>query len=230
MLCTLTPEAVDSLAERYEASTAEEIFRAATEQIPAITLACSFGAEDMVLLDMLSGVSRDVFVFYLDTEVLFPETYRLRDEVVARYRPNLIQMRPSLSIAEQAEAHGDALWSTDPDACCGLRKVAPLKQVLSRFDGWITGIRREQSPTRKGARAFETDRKFGLVKVNPLIRWTDEDVWAYIREHDVPYNPLHDQGYPSIGCIHCTRPVKPGEDPRSGRWAGKAKTECGLHA
>ncbi len=184
----------------------------------------------MVLLDMLMKINPEANVFYLDTNVLFEETYDLRDRAVEKYGiPNLRQVLPTLTLKEQAEKYGDALWASDPNKCCDIRKVQPLTQVLKDYDGWITGIRREQAPTRANAKTFEVDAKFGLVKVNPLVRWTEGQVWRYIKMNDVPYNPLHDQNYPSIGCLHCTRPVNPGEDPRSGRWAGFNKTECGLH-
>lgn len=221
---------IQQLAEKYEGAAPQELVRKALEIIPNITFACSFGAEDMVLLDMLMAVNPNAHVFYLDTDLLFPETYQLRDRAVARYGiPNLRRVPASLTLEAQAAEYGDALWARDPDLCCNLRKVRPLEGLLSEYDGWITGIRREQAPTRANARVFELDRRFGLVKVNPLAAWTNQQVWDYIRERDVPYNPLHDQNYPSIGCIHCTRPVKPGEDPRSGRWSGFDKTECGLH-
>ena len=184
----------------------------------------------MVLLDLLMQVSPSTKVFYLDTDVLFEETYSLVEAAKAKYGiENLIRVRPAATLEQQAQEHGEALWSRQPDLCCNIRKVQPLTQMLSTLDGWITGIRRDQTSARANAQAFEHDAKFGIVKVNPLILWTQEDVWQYIRDYEVPYNPLHDQGYPSIGCVHCTRPVKSGEDPRSGRWAGFQKTECGLH-
>lgn len=221
---------IKRLAQSYEFATPAEIVRVAVEQIPNLTLACSFGAEDMALVDMLMNVNPEAEVFYLDTNVLFEETYQLRDEAIRKYgMKNIRQIFPVLTLEEQAIQHGDALWKSNPNACCDIRKVQPLTKVLSEYDGWITGIRRNQAPTRVNAQAFEADAKFGLVKVNPLIRWTEEDVWNYIHQHNVPYNPLHDQGYPSIGCIHCTRAVLPGEDSRAGRWSGFEKTECGLH-
>ncbi|MCL6455054.1 MAG: phosphoadenylyl-sulfate reductase [Alicyclobacillus sp.] len=214
----------------WEGASPQEILQDALRLIPNITFACSFGAEDMVLLDMLMALDVRAHVFYLDTNVLFPETYALRDEAVERYGiPNLRQVLPDVTLSEQARVYGEALWARDPNRCCLIRKVQPLERVLSAYDGWITGIRREQAPTRANAKVVEWDAKFGLVKVNPLVRWTEGQVWRYIREHKVPYNPLHDQNYPSIGCLHCTKPVQPGEDPRSGRWAGFDKTECGLH-
>lgn len=221
---------VVQLAKSLESASPEEILRIAFEQIPNLTFACSFGAEDMVILDMISRINPEASVFYLDTDVLFSETYELRDRAALRYGlPNLTQVRSTLSLEEQAEAHGEQLWETDPTTCCILRKVNPLADTLLLFDGWITGIRREQSPTRATAQVFEMDEKFSLIKVNPLAFWTERQMWDYIHDHDVPYNSLHDQGYPSIGCKHCTRPVKEGEDARSGRWAGFEKTECGLH-
>jgi phosphoadenosine phosphosulfate reductase len=134
-----------------------------------------------------------------------------------------------LSPEEQARTQGEALWTSDPDRCCNLRKVEPLRRKLAELSAWITSIRRDQTSVRSGARRVEWDAKFGLVKINPIVDWTAKQVWRYIHDHDVPYNQLHDQDYPSIGCTHCTRAVKPGEDPRAGRWSGFAKTECGLH-
>lgn len=226
----LTKSDIHTLASEYEHKRPEEILRAAMERISNLALACSFGAEDMVLVDMLMKINPDAKVFYLDTDVLFKETYELRDRAIAKYGlKNLIQVRSLLSLEEQKEQLGDQLWATNPNQCCDIRKVTPLTNVLSTLEGWITGIRRDQAPTRANSQVFEEDMKFGLIKVNPLALWTNEQVWDYIREHDVPYNVLHDNGYPSIGCIHCTKPVKAGEDPRSGRWAGFEKTECGLH-
>jgi len=194
-----------------------------------IAFACSFGAEDVALAHMISQVAPEAQAFYLDTGFLFPETYQTIEAVRAAYPLRIRQVLPPLTPEEQAAQYGDELWRRDPDLCCNLRKVQPLTGVLQGLKAWITGIRREQSPTRAGAQVVEWDRKFGLVKINPLVAWKDADVWKYILENNVPYNPLHDRGYPSIGCTHCTRAVRPGEDPRAGRWSGFAKTECGLH-
>jgi len=194
-----------------------------------IALACSFGAEDVALVDLISKVAPEARLFYLDTNFLFPETYDTIAAIRAAYPLQFEQVLPALTPEEQAAQHGDELWRRDPDGCCAIRKVEPLTRTLSGLKAWITGIRREQAPTRSGAQVVEWDRKFGLVKINPLVAWKDADVWKYILENNVPYNPLHDRGYPSIGCTHCTRAVKPGEDPRAGRWSGFAKTECGLH-
>ena len=224
-------QAAARLSADCERMTAEETVARVLRTVPRVALACSFSAEDMVLLDMVMAIQRDAHVFYLDTDLLFPETYALRDRAVARYGiPGLVRVTADLTVAQQAWRYGDDLWARDPDACCALRKVGPLEKLLADYDGWITGIRRDQSPARSRARSVEWDGRFGLVKVNPLAEWTADQVWRYLTTHDVPYNPLHDQGYPSIGCIHCTRPVDPGADARSGRWSDFSKTECGLHA
>ena len=196
-----------------------------------ITLACSFGGPSgMVLLDMVMRLDRRVPVFYLDTDLLFPETYALVEEVSRRYNIAPIAVRPGLSVGTQAARHGEALWARDPDRCCELRKVTPQREALARYDAWITGLRRDQSATRRATPVAQWDEKFGLAKINPLAAWSERDVWRYLAEHGVPYNRLHASGYPSIGCIHCTRPLADGEeDLRAGRWSGFEKTECGLH-
>ncbi len=226
-----SPEELAQVSADLEARGPAAALAWAYEQFPVddITLACSFGAEDVALVDMIQKVRPGARLFYLDTNFLFQETYDVIEQVRARYDLTMEQVLPLLTPEEQVAAHGDALWKHDPDACCGIRKVEPLKRVLSGYKAWITGIRREQSPTRAGAQVVEWDAKFNLVKINPLVAWKDRDVWAYILENNVPYNVLHDQGYPSIGCTYCTRAVKPGEDPRAGRWSGHNKTECGLH-
>jgi phosphoadenosine phosphosulfate reductase len=194
-----------------------------------VTLASSFGLEDMVLVDMACRVTRPVDVFCLDTGVLFPETYDVMARCEQQYPVVLRRIAPTLSLEAQERLYGPALWERNPDQCCAIRKVEPLTRALEGYQAWITGIRREQAPTRAQAEPLEWDAARGLVKLNPLAFWTQDDVAAYVRNQHVPYNPLHDQGYPSIGCVPCTRPVRPGEDPRAGRWAGFQKTECGLH-
>ena len=194
-----------------------------------VAISSAFGAEGMVLIDMASRVRRDFRLFTIDTEFLFPETYNLMDRIEEKYGITIEKVCSTLSPEEQERTHGSALWASDPDLCCGLRKVEPLKRKLSELGAWITSIRRDQTSVRAGARRVEWDAKFGLVKVNPIVDWTAKQVWRYIHDHEVPYNPLHNQDYPSIGCTHCTRPVGAGEDPRAGRWPGSAKTECGLH-
>lgn len=216
-------------AEEFETKTPEELLKWAVETFPNITLACSFGAEDVVLVDLLQKVSPKTDIFYLDTDLHFKETYETRDRLQERYGLEFVQARTALTLDQQAEQYGEELWKTDPTQCCNLRKVEPLTAILGKYEAWITGIRRDQAPTRANSKKVEYDGKFGLVKFNPLADWTSDDVWNYIRSNNLIYNPLHDQNYPSIGCEKCTRQIAPGEDPRAGRWAGFAKTECGLH-
>lgn len=202
---------------------------AQAQYAPNLVLASSFGAEDMVLLDMLTRISSDPQVFYLDTGLLFPETYQLIETVRQKYGVHAQRVTPQLSWEQQEMTYGDALWKRNPDQCCRMRKVEPLTRYLQGKQAWITGIRRDQTLTRRHAPIVAFDEIHGLVKVNPLANWTEKDVFRYLTRQQVPYNPLHDQGYPSIGCIPCTQAINPGEDARSGRWAGQEKTECGLH-
>jgi len=194
-----------------------------------VAISSAFGAEGMTLIDMASRLREDFRLFTVDTEFLFPETYNLMDRIEQRYGITIEKVYSLLSPEEQERHHGAALWSRNPDQCCALRKVEPLKAKLADLNAWVTGIRRDQAATRANAKKIEWDEKFGLVKLNPLADWTWENVWDYIRANRVPYNPLHEQNYPSIGCTYCTRPVQPGEDPRAGRWSGFTKIECGLH-
>jgi phosphoadenosine phosphosulfate reductase len=195
----------------------------------AVAISSAFGAEGMALIDMASRVRQNFRLFTLDTEFLFPETYNLMDQVEQRYGIRIERVFPLNSPEEQERIYGPALWRSHPDECCNLRKVEPLRRKLGELRAWITSIRRDQTADRSGAGKIEWDEKFDLVKINPLADWTSKRVWHYIREHDVPYNALHERNYPSIGCTHCTRAVRPGEDPRAGRWSGTSKTECGLH-
>jgi phosphoadenosine phosphosulfate reductase len=194
-----------------------------------IAIASGFGAEGMVLIDLAARVRSDFRVFTLDTGFFFPETYALIEDVERRYGIRVERCRPTISPAEQARIHGEALWTRNPDHCCGIRKVQPLQVKLAELAAWVAAIRRDQTAARANVPKIEWDSRFNLVKLNPLADWTHDQVWTYIRTRQVPYNPLHDRGYPSIGCTHCTRPVRMGEDSRAGRWAGFVKTECGLH-
>jgi phosphoadenosine phosphosulfate reductase len=194
-----------------------------------VAISSAFGAEGMALIDMASRVRKDFRLFTIDTEFLFPETYNLMDKIEQRYAIKIERVFSLLSPEEQQRVHGNALWASDPDQCCNLRKVEPLRRKLTELGAWITSIRRDQTSFRKSAGKIEWDAKFGLVKINPIADWSSKQVWRYLHDHDVPYNALHDQNYPSIGCTHCTRAVHPGEDPRAGRWPGMSKTECGLH-
>jgi phosphoadenosine phosphosulfate reductase len=195
-----------------------------------VAISSAFGASGMAVIDMAARLRGTSFrLFTLDTAFLFPETYHLMQRIEQKYGIAIERVYAAQSPQEQQRDHGESLWARDPDLCCSLRKVEPLRRKLSQLAAWITSIRRDQTETRSTARKIEWDAKFGLVKINPIADWSEPDVWRYIHDHAVPYNPLHDQDYPSIGCTHCTRPVLPGEDGRAGRWTGFAKTECGLH-
>jgi len=192
---------------------------------PRLAVACSFQKEASVVLDLILQIAPDARIFTLDTHVLFPETYETWRKVEERYGIT-VEIHQGPSLGRQAATHGDKLWERDPDACCDLRKVQPLNQALADMDAWIAGVRREQGPSRATTPKLAWDNKHELWKANPLADWSERDVWRYIADHDLPYNELHDRGYASIGCTHCTRP---GSD-REGRWAGTGKIECGLHA
>lgn len=195
-----------------------------------IVYASSFGAEAIVLIDLIQQVKPDAHIVFLDTGLHFPETYVVIEKIEARFPSLKIERKqPDLNLDQQREQYGSALWKRDPNLCCQIRKVIPLKEALSDKDAWISGLRREQSPTRKDTQFLNHDEKFNNTKICPLIHWTWDEVWDYIRTHNLPYNELHDHSYPSIGCFPCTQPVSAEGDSRAGRWAGSGKTECGLH-
>jgi phosphoadenosine phosphosulfate reductase len=205
-----------------ESLSAEDLLVWAHEQFGRrMCLTCSWQRQSSVLVHMVSELGLDVDVVELDTQVLFRETYETRDRLVERYGLKLKSFRPIDA--------PDRLWETDPDRCCGIRKVEPLERALRGYDAWITGIRRGQSPTRANAQKVEWSERYGVWKIQPLVDWDAKRVDAYAVVNEIPINPLHEQGYPSIGCIPCTRPVKPGEDERAGRWSGSGKLECGIH-
>lgn len=195
-----------------------------------VALATGFGVEGMALLDMAVRLNPEVKVFTGDTEFLFPETYDLMDRVEERYGIEIERLYSDLTPEEQERAYGNSLWARDPDRCCTLRKVEPLRRKLATLDAWLSAIRRDQTAARADTAKIAWDERFGLVKIAPLADWSREMIWSYVIRHNVPYNRLHDRNYPSIGCTHCTRAVLPGEDPRAGRWSGFQKSECGLHA
>ena len=206
----------------FDAMAAEELLVWAYARFgKRMCLTCSWQRQSSALVHMVSDLGLDVDVIELDTLVLFPETYATRDDLVARYDLKLKSFGP-------VDAP-DRLWETDPDRCCSIRKVEPLERALANYDAWITGIRREQSPTRANAQKVEWSERYGVWKIQPLVDWSSKRVDAYITVNEIPYNPLHDRGYPSIGCVHCTRPVVAGEDERAGRWSGSGKLECGIH-
>lgn len=224
-MSTSTPQIDHALTDGAEALTAEEVVVRMVERFhPRLVLASSFQQEESVLIDMLMRVEPSARIFTLDTGVLFPETYETWRAMEERYGIE-IESASGISLQEQAARYGDELWKRQPDLCCAIRKVTPLKEVLAGVDAWIVGVRRDQAPTRANTPKIGWDAKHDIWKAAPLADWTERDVWRYIHEHDLPYNPLHDRGYASIGCTHCTVPAA----DRSGRWAGSDKLECGLH-
>jgi phosphoadenosine phosphosulfate reductase len=227
---TFSAEQMAGASKKLEGETPQAILRWAVEQFhPRLTMATAFGAEGCCLIHMLAEIEPDVRIFNLETGYQFPETLELRERIKRRYGIEVELVRPELTVAEYEEEHGGPLYRIRPDQCCHDRKIVPLQRAVVGYDAWISAIRRDQTVHRAVAGVVQWDPKFDLVKVNPLLGWTKREVWAFIVEHDVPYNPLHDQGYPSIGCWPCTQAVGEGGDERAGRWAGTAKKECGLH-
>jgi len=213
-----------------EGKTPQEILRWAVETFhPRLTMATAFGAEGCCLIHMLAEIEPGMQIFNLDTGYQFPETLELRDQIKERYGIEVEFVRAEQTTAEYEAEHGGPLYHIRPDQCCHDRKIIPLRKKLVGYDAWISAIRRDQTSHRAAAGIVQWDAKFGLLKVNPLLSWTRKEVWSFIAQHGVPYNPLHDRGYPSIGCWPCTQPVAEGEDERAGRWAGTNKKECGLH-
>jgi phosphoadenosine phosphosulfate reductase len=221
---------LDEKSRALEGATPEEILTWAVETyFPRFTMATGLGPEGCVIIAMLAKIEPRVYVFNLDTGYQFPQTLELRQRIAEKYGMVVDLQRPELSVAEYEAVHGGPVYRHDPDRCCFDRKVVVLHRVAAGFDAWATGVRCDQGPTRAQTPIVRWDKKFGLAKISPLASWTKGDVWRRIVEEGVPYNPLHDQGYPSIGCWPCTRAVTPGEDERAGRWSGTVKTECGLH-
>jgi phosphoadenosine phosphosulfate reductase len=213
-----------------EGKSPQAILRWAVEQYhPRLTMATAFGAEGCCLIHMLAEIEPGVRIFNLDTGYQFAETLELRERIKERYGIEVEYIRPNLTVAEYEAEHWGPLYVLQPDRCCHDRKIVPLRRAIAGYDAWISAIRKDQTSHRAQAGVVQWDGKFGLVKVNPLLNWTKRDVWAFVAKHEVPYNPLHDQGYPSIGCWPCTQPVADGQDERTGRWAGTGKKECGLH-
>ena len=229
MAPTLTDIDPEAVAADLEGKSPQEAIAWVIETFhPKLYFACSFQKTTSVTIDIAQQLDPTTRFFYLDTDVLFEETYATRDALAARYDIEFDRYA-GISLDEQAKTYGDELWGRQPDACCNIRKVEPMRDALAGMDCWVSGIRRTDSETRAGAAKFGWDKRFGLWKLNPLAEWTEKDVWNYIHEREIPYNPLHDAGYPSIGCTHCTRPPNANGGPRSGRWANAHKTECGLN-
>jgi phosphoadenosine phosphosulfate reductase len=209
----------------------QELLRWAVDRFfPRLTMATAFGAEGCAIIHMLYEIEPRVRVFNLDTGYQFRETLELRDRIAETYGIEVELVTPDTTTEQYEAIHGGPLYETHPDRCCHDRKILPLRRAILGYDAWISSIRADQSNDRALTPKIGWDKKFSLVKINPLLGWTKKDVWKYIVENNIPYNPLHDVGYPSIGCWPCTRPVSDGQDERAGRWAGKSKTECGLHS
>jgi phosphoadenosine phosphosulfate reductase len=234
---TFSAEGVAELNQRFQGATPEAILRWAIDTFGAkLTFASSFGAEDMVVIDMLSKLEPPITIFTLDTGRLHEETYDIMEQTRQRYKVAIESYFPGRDAVEALERER-GFYSfrqsvEERKYCCLVRKVEPLGRALAHVDAWITGLRREQAATRTGMSAVEIDAGHGsIAKINPLVDWTEQQVWAYIREHHVPYNALHDRGFPSIGCSPCTRAIQPGEDVRAGRWwwENPETKECGLH-
>ena len=224
---------LEELAEhsrRLESASPQQIIAwGVKEYFPQFTMATAFGPEGCAIIHMLAEIEPRTPVFNLDTGYQFAETLELRDRIARRYGIEVELRQADTTVAEYEAQHGGPLYKTQPDQCCFDRKIRTLQRAAVGMRAWMSGIRRDQSPDRATAPIVGWDKKFGLVKISPLANWTKKDVWKLITEQDVPYNPLHDQGYTSIGCWPCTRAVLFGEDERAGRWSGFAKTECGLH-
>jgi phosphoadenosine phosphosulfate reductase len=218
------------LNTRLEHDTAENIVTWAVENFGSgLAIGTSFGASGLVLMDLVLRVQPDADIFYIDTGYFFPETETLIERVQAHYQRSLRRVLPAQTVEEQNSQYGPALYQRDPDLCCYLRKVEPLQAALADCTAWATAIRRDQAGSRARTPAVAWNERYNVVKVAPLINWTEAEVWQYVHSHKLPYNELHDRHYPSIGCWPCTRPVQPGEELRAGRWQGLSKTECGLH-
>lgn len=229
-----TPDLLEELAahsKRLEHAGPREIIAWAAEAyFPKLSMATAFGPEGCVILRFLADIQPKAFVFNLDTGYQFRETLELRDRIAERYGIEVELRRPDTTVEEFEAQHGGPLYKTEPDRCCFERKVKVLRAAVVGMEAWMSGIRRDQSADRAQSPVVGWDKKFGLVKISPLANWTKQDVWKLITDEDIPYNPLHDQGYTSIGCWPCTRAVMLGEDERAGRWSGSGKTECGLHS
>jgi phosphoadenosine phosphosulfate reductase len=232
MAAPLTAEGIADANRQFVGATPQEILRWAVDVFhPQLLMATAFGAEGCCVIHMLAEIQPQVKFINLETGYQFPETLELCHRLTTRYGIDVEYIQPELTVAEYEQEHGGPLYGLRPEQCCHDRKILPLRRALARLAprAWISAIRKNQTTDRTLAEVIQWDPKFNLVKVNPLFHWTKKDVWGFIVKHDVPYNPLHDQNYPSIGCWPCTHPVANGEDDRAGRWAGKLKKECGLH-
>jgi phosphoadenosine phosphosulfate reductase len=214
----------------FESMRAEDLLRWAYEEFGMeLCLTCSWQKQSSVLVHMVSELGLDIPIIELDTHLFFRETYETRDRLVERYDLKLLPPPPVITVAEQHKQEGPNLWERDPDRCCHIRKVEPLLEALRPYGAWVAGIRRDQSPSRANTPKVQWSERYGVWKIHPLVDWDERLVWGYIQVNEIPFNPLHDAGYRSIGCMPCTRPTAPDEEERAGRWAGSDKLECGIH-
>lgn len=224
-------EELSRASRDLESAAPQEILRWGVGRFaPHFTMATAFGPEGMVLIHMLAEIAPQTPIFNLDTGYQFPETLELRERVRERYGITVELKRAETTVEEYEAAHGGPVYKTDPNRCCADRKLAVLRKAIQGMQAWASAIRRDQTADRAQAPIVGWDEKFGLVKISPLANWSKQQVWKMITDHDIPYNPLHDRGYPSVGCWPCTRAVLFGEEDRAGRWSGFEKTECGLHS
>jgi phosphoadenosine phosphosulfate reductase len=227
---TFSKEQIAQANLELEGKSASAILQWAVQQFfPRLTMGTAFGPEGNCIIHILAEIQPKVRIFNLETGYQFNETLDTRERIKERYGIEVEYIRPDLTVTEYEAEHGGPLYNSFSDQCCLDRKIIPLRRAVVGYDAWISAIRRDQTEDRGKASLVQWDAKFNLVKINPLLDWTTKDVWNFIAKNDVPYNPLHDQGYPSIGCWPCTRAVRNGEGEREGRWAGKVKKECGLH-
>ena len=228
----MSDETIAEAARELAVASPQTILRWAVKEFhPRLLMATAFGAEGCCIMHMLAEIEPSVTMINLETGYQFAETLELRERIKARYGIEVVYILPEKTVAEYEAEHGGPLYTLRPDQCCFDRKVKPLRNAMTHYDpaAWISAIRKDQTSDRGKADVVQWDAKFQVVKVNPLLNWTKKEVWGFINKNDVPYNPLHDQDYPSIGCWPCTRAIHAGEDDRSGRWAGNVKKECGLH-
>ena len=221
---------IEKQSETFERAEPREILAWASETFgDQLAIVTSFQVTGIVTLHMLQDIAPRTPVLTLDTGLLFPETLDLMDRLQQRFNLDLRRIKPRQTPKQQARDYGDRLWERNPDRCCHIRKTIPLRDALAGFDAWVTGLRRDQSAGRAATPILSRDRQSGLIKIAPFASWSEARVWQYIRDHDLPYNRLHDAGYPSIGCWTCTSAIGAAADQRGGRWANRSKTECGIH-
>lgn len=226
-----TPTEIDRLNLQFERESPKALLRWALSMFDdSLAIVTSFQPTGMVILQLLSELNARPTVFTVDTGLLFPETYAVMDEAEQRFNLNLVRVQPKLSVAHQAQRHGESLWQTNTELCCQIRKVAPLDEALAGYGAWVSGLRRDQ-PGRASTPLIQWDKKHQMLKLSPLAGWDESTVWAYIHAYELPYNALHDRGFASIGCRPetCTQATALGGDSRSGRWVNTGKTECGIH-